>query len=110
MVPSPADYVWSSYAANVGEAEDVLVTAHQEYLALSDSPRQRQATYRGLGAVDKDAVDAIRRSTNGGLPLGGETLRAGLVAAGKRVEHARPGPRPAESRNDQGDLDLEIAP
>jgi 4-hydroxyphenylpyruvate dioxygenase len=36
MVAAPADYPWSSYAANTGTRSDRLVTAHPEYLALGN--------------------------------------------------------------------------
>jgi len=112
MVGHPGEYSWSSYAANTGEAEDVLVSPHIEYLALGDSVVGRRTKYQRMldDAEDEDAVEAIRRSTNGGLPLAGESLRAELVAAGKKVEHSPPGPRARAPRNNQGDLDLEIAP
>jgi putative transposase len=112
MVGHPGEYPWSSYAANTGKAEDLLVSPHSEYLALGDDGVRRRRMYQRLldDPVDEDAVDAIRRSTNGGLPLAGDPLRAELVAAGKKVEHSPPGPRARAPKSDQGDLDLEIAP
>jgi putative transposase len=112
MVGHPAEYSWSSYATNTGEAEDVLVSPHTEYLALGDSVIARRMMYQRMldDAEDEDAVEAIRRSTNGGLPLTGDPLKAELVAAGKKVEHSPPGPRARAPKTNQGNLDLEIAP
>jgi putative transposase len=112
MVAHPSEYAWSSYAANTGVTEDVLVSPHPDYLALEDKACGSRATYRQQFDVagDEDVIDRIRRATKGGLPLAGDSLRTGLVEAGKKVEHARPGPRPGASKNNQGDLELEIAP
>ena len=114
MVKHESEYAWSSHGVNVGQAEDVLVSPHPEYLALGNSIVGRRIEYRRMldAEGDEEISAAIRRSTNGNLPLAGDSLKATLAAGGKKVEHSPPGPRPqaSKSKNNQGDLDLEIAP
>ena len=100
MVGDPANYPWSSHAANVGLQPDPMIEPHCEYLALANvaSP---QATYRGLFAqsLDEGMVRAVRDATNGGYPLASDAFIASRLAPlGLRTQRGKPGPRaqPAE--------------
>jgi putative transposase len=98
MVSDPRAYAWSSHAANSGTAIDVLASPHPEYIALADNPPRRCAAYRLLfdKTLSDSVIAAIRDATNGSLPLSSEALKAELAAGGRRIEHRRPGPRPAK--------------
>jgi REP-associated tyrosine transposase len=98
MVPHPGAYRWSSYDANVGLAEDPLLTPHVEYLALGLDHRASRAAYRGLfdDALDPTLVKAIREATQGGYPLVGDAMKDRLARQAKRkLERCKPGPAPA---------------
>lgn len=101
MVSSPRSYPWSSHAANLGLASDVLASPHAEYLALDENPERRYAMYQRIfEQMDDGDVAAIRDATNGGLPLSGDTLRTRLVADGRKITREKPGPRPDTTSND----------
>ncbi|MDZ7685680.1 MAG: hypothetical protein U5O39_12250 [Gammaproteobacteria bacterium] len=52
-------------------------TPHPLFLELGRTPRERQATYRGLIAesLGAEVVNKVRHCTNKGLILGTETFR-----------------------------------
>jgi putative transposase len=110
MVDQPLAHSWSSHAANLGIATDVLAAPHSEYLALADSSLGRYAAYRLLfdEALSDSVVTAIREATNGSLPLSGESLKSELVAGGRKVEHQRPGPRPRQANDDEDSVQQKI--
>lgn len=112
MVTHPRAYPWSSHSANTGDAVDPLASSHPEYVALGEDLHQRRAMYRQLfdSPLDQAAIDAIRNATNGSLPLASESFKSKLIADGRKVEHSRPGPRPANPKDGGDDLQLEIAP
>jgi len=64
MVAAPADYRWSSFAANALGASDPLVTPHPIFERLGRTPPERSAHYRALFAqpVSEDDVRAVRIS------------------------------------------------
>ena len=106
MVASAAAYRWSSYQGNAGTAFNRLLTPHVEYLALGNDERTRWPAYQQMLDVadDPDFLTAIRDATNGGLALVAEALKTKLEAdTGRRLEHRKPGPAPA---NEAADLDL----
>ena len=45
MVDHPAEYRWSSYAANAQGTKDPIITPHPVYLALGSSAETRQKAY-----------------------------------------------------------------
>jgi putative transposase len=95
MVPHAGAYRWSSYHANVGIADDALLTPHVEYLALGSA-------YSGLFDTPDDAalIKAIREATHGGYPLVGDALKRQLARRVRRtLARGKPGPR----REQQGD-------
>jgi len=110
MVASPDAYCWSSYAGNSGARNDPLLSPHTEYLALSVDERTRRSAYAALcrEAEEHEFLAAIRDATFGGLPLIGEELRSRLLAAGVRLERAKPGRRP-EPTSDAEPPNLELA-
>jgi putative transposase len=112
MVAHPRGYPWSSYSANTGDTVDVLISPHPEYLALGEDLHRRWAMYRQFfdSPLDEAAIAAIRSATSGSLPLASESFKSKLVADGRKVKHARPGPRPASPKDGEDDLQLKIAP
>jgi putative transposase len=102
MVADVALYRWSSYAANVGLANDELVTPHVERLALGLDAVASRAAYRALfrAAGDRALVKAIRDATNGGYPLVGDALKLQLAKRTRRTLAPRkPGPSPKKRRS-----------
>lgn len=86
MVDHPADYPWSSYAANGQGDPCPFITPHPLYQALGELPEQRRSRYRGLFAhhMDPGLIDEIRDATNGGFVLGSERFQREIEAVVKR--------------------------
>jgi putative transposase len=112
MVVSPSAYKWSSYAGNVGQVPNGLLTPHTEYLGLASDPTRRYAAYRDLFATaDAPAfLAAVRDATNGGFALIGEPLKAQLPREVQgRLGRKSPGPRPRQASTEaQGDISVEL--
>jgi putative transposase len=112
MVPSAADYRWSSHHGNTGRASNALLTAHPEYLALGAHETSRHLAYEGLFATaDEPAfLAAIRDATHGGFALVGERLKSTLPEdLRRRLERRPPGPRPKPAIGaDQCSLEMEF--
>ena len=92
MVPQPRDYPWSSYRANGELRASALVTPHDGYIALGETPEQRAAAYRRLFEFELDEEDLkeIRSAANGGFALGNQRFKAEISAIlGRRVERLR---------------------
>lgn len=92
IVPHPCDYPWSSYRANGDLRASVLVTPHDGYVALGETPEQRAAAYRRLFQSDLDEEDLkeIRSAANGGFALGNQRFKEEIAAMlGRRVERLR---------------------
>ena len=97
MVPSAGDYRWSSHNGNTGRVANTLLTAHQEYLALSVDETSRHSAYEGLFATEDEPafLTAIRDATLGGFALVGERVKGTLPGnLQARLERKPPGPRP----------------
>lgn len=97
MVDQPADYPWSSYAANCGAHVDPLISTHAEFDALATNRETRWLAYRGLfdDKLDEALLAAIRDSTNQGYPLASDTFRNELsTRLGWKIAPSKPGPRP----------------
>jgi len=77
MVEAPADYVWSSYRANALGADDPMLNAHADYLALGHSDRERRLAYRTLFAthLGQDTITHLRECLQTGTPLGNDRFR-----------------------------------
>lgn len=82
MVTDPANYRWSSYKAHAHGVQAKLWTPHSLYLAMGQSPGERQKRYRELVAqtTGADVVESIRDSVKKGLILGTEKFRAQFEA------------------------------
>ena len=97
MVSRPGDYHWSSYRANGSGVSSRLITHHPLYLALGQSPSERQACYRHLFEAHLDPLELtrIRDVTHRGLVLGSERFVQEVEQmAGQRARSLRRGPRP----------------
>ena len=91
MVPDPAAYRWSSFAANALGSDDALVTPHERYVALGPSARAQQLAYRALfrDSLERSALAAIRDATNHGWALGDERFQRNLGTT-RRAGRLRP--------------------
>lgn len=97
MVANPADYVWSSYVAHAFGVDMRLWTPHSEYLALGQSPAERQKSYRLLinEVLDDDVVKKIRYSASTGFVLGNNTFKAEVEQlSGVPQSYQQRGPKP----------------
>lgn len=103
MVPTPADYPWSSYQANAMGRPDPVVTPHPIYTTLGTDERERRLAYLRLfeGEMSRAELDRIRDAANGGFPLGGEDFLTRLEQRLGRVV-ARRQPRSVPSRGTGG--------
>lgn len=74
--PEPHAYSWSSYGANAGLTQSVLVKRHPAYIALASHDDACAAAYRRLFDDEvRDRRDEIRAALVRGLPLGHHGLR-----------------------------------
>ena len=99
MVEHPAQYRWSSYAANARGVDNAVIQAHEQYLALGHTPDARQAAYRGVFELkaDADELDIIRASLRSGTPLGNACFKKQIeIMTGGRIGSIKPG-RPCQS-------------
>jgi putative transposase len=99
LVDMPADYEWSSYAANATGADDDLVRPHPVYLALGASPDARRAAYRnGFDEpLDERLVQRIRDATNKAWVLGDDAFCRAIED--KLNRRARPRQRGGDRRS-----------
>lgn len=83
MVAHPAEYPWSSHAANAEGGTPSWLAPHGEYLALGLDGEKRRAAYRGLFAteLDRQLLREIRISTHGGYAIGGDRFRRDIESA-----------------------------
>ena len=93
IVEHPRDYRWSSFRHNALGSAEALLSPHPEYIALGAGHLERQRAYRSLFDEDVAALDLeqIRKTVNGGWPLGSELFKDGIEEALKR--RARPAKR-----------------
>ncbi len=94
MMTHPAEYKWSSYAANAQGKASPLITPHPLYIALGESPENRQAAYRELFrySLDVGLVDEIRKATNSNYALGNDMFCKQIAdALGRRVTAGKAG-------------------
>ena len=82
MVAAPAEYRWSSYAANA-DGQGPSVCEHPAYQALGSDPALRRSAYKVLcdSAPPAEVVEEIRKAT-----------RLGGVAGAVRRKRGRPKP------------------
>lgn len=103
MVAHPADYRWSSYAANAQGSPDPIVTPHAALHDLGASPAARQQAYRELfrGRLAEGQIDEIRSATHSGLVLGTTHFQQQVAELlGRRTVPGTPGRKPKPPPDD----------
>jgi putative transposase len=98
MVAAPGEYRWSTYHAHARGKWSDWLTPHPVYLALGDTPAEREACYRvmcGDGLSDPD-LSALRYAVHHGWAYGSPTFAAMIEAThGQRAApRAAAGPCP----------------
>ncbi len=104
IVDHPAEYRWSSYAANAQGQWDPLITPHPAYLALGRSAVKRQKAYGELfqQQLDDPLLDDIRQALNHEHGLGCPSFKDRIEELSNRqVRLGQPG-RP-RSKGGAGD-------
>lgn len=96
LVQHPADYRWSSFAANALGLNDRLVSAHPVYLALHATRQRRLAKYFRLCAkgLEDEMLTAIRVAVNSEFVLGRDEFKCRIEAMTKRPTRMRKNGRP----------------
>ncbi|HEU6456760.1 MAG TPA: transposase [Roseateles sp.] len=95
----PAQWPWSSAAHHLGLVRSPVVTEHEMYWSLGNTPFEREHAYRefiaqGVAAAEQARfTDAVLR----GRPVGSETFLKPLALAHPRVVTARPRGRPRKT-------------
>jgi putative transposase len=100
MAAMPAEYRWSSHAANADGSPDRLVTPHALYHGLGRTPGECRMRYRELfeAVPEPDQVQDIRATVQTGTPLGNERFHRQVEQAlGCRVGQSRRG-RPMQGQ------------
>jgi putative transposase len=116
MVPEPAAYPWSSYRWHALGAPDPVVTDHALYLALGNTPQERQQAYQALcqGQISADLFQEIRATLQQGRVLGSERFKDSIEAAlARRVRpgkagRPRKGQRPQEPAHIMASSDMRL--
>lgn len=96
LVAEPAQWPWSSARHHLGLARDALVTEHELYWSLGNTPFEREHAYRefvaqGVALSEQmQFTDAVLR----GRPLGGADFLKPLAATHGAVMTRRPRGRP----------------
>jgi putative transposase len=82
MYIDPSDYSWSSYQINALGKHSRLLTPHQLYQSLAETPEQQQISYRHqyTEAIEGNLLNDIRQSANNGLVLGNQSFVAQVEA------------------------------
>jgi putative transposase len=103
MVKHPADYEWSSYAANARGVDNALITPHPIYRQLGHSHVARQDAYRQLfhAAIGGNELKAIRQATNTGWVLGNDRFREKIEQLSGRRSSPKPRGRPRKAKVDE---------
>ena len=97
IVDHPAQYRWSSYAANALGISNAIIKPHEIYLRLGASLKERCDAYQGLfqERVDLDRLAAIRNGLRSGTPVGNARFKNQIESvAGRKIGKANLG-RPA---------------
>jgi len=104
MVEYPAEYRWSSYAANALGVDNAVLKAHAIYTSLGDSAIKGSSNYKALfdGVRTEFELDMIRSSLHSGTPMGNDKFKAQVeLAVGRKVGWAKVG-RPKKSQKSRG--------
>ena len=97
MVKQPSDYRWSSYAHNALGKSEELISAHQEYLKLGNSDKQRANAYRALFKQNlcSQTVQLITETALKGWVLGDSKFAHKIEKlSGRRAFQLPQGPSP----------------
>lgn len=100
LVADPADYRWSSHNHYIGRTADRLITPHQIYWELGNTPFARDAAYLELvrAGITAQQQQALTDSALKGWALGEQDYVADLQRrTQRRVAIAKPGRPPAAS-------------
>ncbi len=103
MVTHPAEYRWSSYAANAQGCANPIITPHAVIQELGATATGRQAAYRELFRHHLAAglVDEIRQVTHSGLVLGTPHFQQQVAdLLGRRTVRGKPGRKPRPPPDD----------
>jgi len=104
MVEHPAEYRWSSYAANAQGQQDPIVTPHPSYLALGSSADKRRKVYRELfrQPMENQPLHEIRQALNNELVLGCSDFKDRIQdLTNRQARIGKPGrPRLKDTRGD----------
>jgi putative transposase len=86
VAASPAEYPWSSYSHHAGVKPDPLITDHQLYWSLGNTPFEREAAYRNLAeqALTTKEIAVLEATILRGWALGSEKFKAALEKQTKR--------------------------
>jgi len=106
MVDHPAEYHWSSYAANAQGQQNLIVKPHPLYLALGSSADKRQMAYRELfrQPMENPQLHEIRQTLNNELVLGSAYFKDCIEAlTNRQVRLGQPG-RPRTKGAQEGAL------
>ncbi len=96
VVEQPADWPWSSAAHHAGRKADSIVTEHDAYWHLGNTPFERQARYARISATPlaEARVAEWLAAAHHGWPLGPPGFVAGLAGQATRPVARRPRGRP----------------
>ena len=85
LVLDPADYQWSGHRANALGIEDPVIVPHSLYLALGDSPANRQRSWRELSreGLSSEQLFEIRDDVRRGGRLGDGSIQSKTAAIGR---------------------------
>jgi putative transposase len=94
LAAAAADYPWSSCVHHIGVKPDPLITDHQTYWFLGNTPFDREGVYRALleQALTTGESEAISGGIAKGWALGSDQFKAALERVSqRRVSPAKPG-------------------
>jgi putative transposase len=96
LAAQPGDWPWSSAAHHLGRARQALVSEHELYWQLGNTPFERELAHAHMLATGLAAERAhvLRMALRRGHALGGGAFLAGLAAPPSRPLTARPRGRP----------------
>ena len=96
LVAAASDWRWSSAAHHLGRLRDPVVTEHEAYWQLGNTPFERELAHARLLAqgVAAARVEALEQALRRGHALGGGAFLARLAEATPRPLTARPRGRP----------------
>lgn len=92
MVDHPSAYRWSSYTANTGGVNNLLIEPHPIYQSLGDTSTSRQYAYRELfrSHLEPEQVHQIREAINQELVLGRNDFKDKIERMTQRQTKPKP--------------------